>query len=310
MKTALAVTLTLGALLLTTPGAVAADRLPEVERLAELRAGLDDLLARYEALEQDAGRAWLRVAEAERAVRESGDLVRQAEERLNDRIRTIYQLGPGSTLDALLGAGSFADLATIGFYGERTLALDGAALRDSVVADAILVARRSEAEAARAQLGPRLTELRTLLAEMERAVAEAMVLAERARIDERERRELEAQREAIAAAATRQGSWDLGVIDYQQDQSHLLALLGPSGGQTCETPPGLVETGESFSGYASWYGWEFGGSRRPPVRSSTRRCSRPRTAGCRSGRSFGCATRVGARWSSSTTADPTAGSSA
>jgi rare lipoprotein A len=36
-------------------------------------------------------------------------------------------------------------------------------------------------------------------------------------------------------------------------------LLGPTGGRTCDAPDGLVETGESFAGYASWYGWEFGG---------------------------------------------------
>jgi len=38
------------------------------------------------------------------------------------------------------------------------------------------------------------------------------------------------------------------------DQTALLALLGPTGGRTCETPAGLRDTGQSFSGQASWYG--------------------------------------------------------
>jgi rare lipoprotein A len=39
----------------------------------------------------------------------------------------------------------------------------------------------------------------------------------------------------------------------------LLALLGPTGGRTCDTPEGLAPTGKVFDGYASWYGWKFGG---------------------------------------------------
>jgi hypothetical protein len=68
---------------------------------------------------------------------------------------------------------------------------------------------------------------------------------------------LQAQRALVAAAAARMGTWD--IIGYQDDQSPLLALLGPTGGRTCDTPEGLAPTGEVFDGYASWYGWEFGG---------------------------------------------------
>jgi hypothetical protein len=94
-----------------------------------------------------------------------------------------------------------------------------------------------------------------MLGVMQAKVDEATEIAERAHLEA----EIEAQRQEVAAAVARTGSWDLGVIDYGQDQSHLLALLGPTGGRTCETPEGLLETGQAFEGYASWYGWEFGG---------------------------------------------------
>jgi hypothetical protein len=90
-------------------------------------------------------------------------------------------------------------------------------------------------------------------------VREATALAEQAHVEAVAERAFQEQQREIADALSRSGSWDLGVIDYQQDQGSLLSLLGPTGGQTCDTPPGLVATGRTFSGYASWYGWEFAG---------------------------------------------------
>jgi rare lipoprotein A len=43
------------------------------------------------------------------------------------------------------------------------------------------------------------------------------------------------------------------------DQSALLALLGPDGGRGCDIPSGLQQTGQGFSGQASFYGEEFAG---------------------------------------------------
>jgi rare lipoprotein A (peptidoglycan hydrolase) len=111
------------------------------------------------------------------------------------------------------------------------------------------------AEASRVRLARRLDRLRSMLDVLQAKVDEATAIAEQAHLEA----EIEAQRRAVAEAVARAGSWDLGVIDYGQDQSHLLALLGPTGGRTCETPAGLVESEQAFEGYASWYGWEFGG---------------------------------------------------
>jgi hypothetical protein len=229
--------------------------LPEVRRLIRLHREVHRLFARYERLERAAGRGWMRVVEAELAVARVGDLVEDADTRLAERIRTAYQFGPGGTLEALLGASTFSDLATISIYTQRTIAMDETVLRESVVMDATLQAQRALAQASRARLAPGLQELRVLLQEIVRKQEEAIGLAAAASIEDEALRE---QQAAIAAAAARAGTWDI-IGGFGRDQSWLLALLGPAGGQTCDTPDGLVATGESFDGYASWYGWEFGG---------------------------------------------------
>jgi len=213
------------------------------------------MLARYAALEADAGRAWLAATQAARDVEAAERAAAAAKARLDQRVRTAYQFGPASSLEALLGAPTFADLALVSEYTFRRIAMDDAALRETLVMGVVLDARQAQAEAPRESLAPRLDRLRSMLRVMKGKVHEATKIARQARLEavvvERQRR--------IAEAAARAGSWDLGVIDYGQDQSHLLSLLGPTGGRTCETPDGLVETGQSFEGYASWYGWEFGG---------------------------------------------------
>lgn len=228
--------------------------LPQVQRLLKTHAEVHRLLARYERLERRVGRAWIRVVDAESAVRAAQLAVDAARARYEDRIRTAYQFGPAGAFDAMLGAASFADLASIGVYTERTLHVDEATIRDAAAAEADLAARSALALAERDRLEPRLEELRQLLARIERREARAVELATRASIEDQA---LAAERVAISQAAARQGTWD--IIGYREDQSGLLALLGPTGGRTCETPPGLVATGEAFEGYASWYGWEFGG---------------------------------------------------
>ncbi|MGH2672542.1 MAG: RlpA-like double-psi beta-barrel domain-containing protein [Actinomycetota bacterium] len=235
--------------------------LPEFRRLAELHRDLHHLLARYEALERHAGRAWLRTVGTIHRAEAAQAAVDSARLRFDQRVRAAYQFGPGGSIEALLGATTLADLAAIAEYTARTISIDDTAVRETLAAEAVLSAELARAEAERATFAPRLERLRSLLAKMQRKVDEAARLAERAHLEAETlaAQALAAQERQVAAAISRLGSWDLGVIDYQQDQSHLLAMLGPTGGQTCETPPDLVETGESFSGYASWYGWEFGG---------------------------------------------------
>ena len=231
--------------------------LSEVRRVRGLHGRLHDLLDRYERLERGAGRGWIRVVDAERAVAEAERAMNEAESALGARVRTAYQFGPGGAVEAMLGAGSLADLASISEYTARTIALEGSMLRDSIVARALVDARRAQARGSRERLEPALERLRAMLREMEAAVDEATEIARRASLEREALVALEAQQVAVSEAVARMGTWDL--IGYRDDQGPLLALLGPTGGRTCETPAGLSPTGEVFEGYASWYGWEFGG---------------------------------------------------
>jgi hypothetical protein len=230
---------------------------PRVQRLVRLEAELHDLRRRCAILERETGAAALAYVEAARAVDGAEQAVNEAHDSLDDRIRTAYQLGPGVMVEALLGAESFADLASISEYTSRTVVLDARSLHEVVVARAVAEARRASAAAVLAELQPRVRRLGDLLLEMHRKVDEAARLARQLYLDDRW---LEQQRAALAEADARRTGWDaLGTGATGKDQSALLALLGPTGGQTCEMPAGLVDTGESFSGYSTWYGWDFAG---------------------------------------------------
>jgi rare lipoprotein A (peptidoglycan hydrolase) len=265
----IALVLALAALIAAVPASAhdvhhlirASGDLPQVRRLAELHRELHHLLARYEALERHAGRAWLRTVGAIRRAGAAKAASDGARLRFDQRVRAAYQFGPGGSIEALLGATTLSDLSAIAEYTARTISIDDTVVRETLAAEAVMSAKLAQAEAERAAFAPRLERLRAMLATMQHKVEQAARLAERAHLEAEAlaAQALAVQERQIAAAMSRLGSWDLGVIDYQQDQSHLLAMLGPTGGQTCETPPDLVETGESFGGYASWYGWEFGG---------------------------------------------------
>jgi hypothetical protein len=234
--------------------------LPEVQRLVELHHELDAMLDRYAGIEGRLGRARLAAAQPGAAAQAASEAVDVAQATLDAQVRSAYQLGTGAELEAILGASSLPDLAAVAEFAARAIEVDDRALRATVLTNAIAATTRARAEAERVALEPRAARLVDLLDRMQEDLGEATALAQEAKLDSEAQAAFEAQQRAIAEAAARTGSWDLGVIDYQQDQSHLLALLGPTAGRTCDTPDGLVATGRSFSGYATWYGWEFGGN--------------------------------------------------
>jgi peptidoglycan hydrolase CwlO-like protein len=226
-------------------------------RVHALEDDLDVLLRRYDRIQRKAGHAAIRLLDRSRAVQAADDAVEGAREAMRERVRTAYELGPGSMLQAYLSAESFADLSVAHEYTARTLTYDARMLEALLKAEAVLLSRRHSAERADARLGAQRRNLRTLLADMRRTLNRARRIADRfGLVVDR----LEAQQRAIdEAAAAANGLAMLGVGATGADQSALLALLGPTGGRTCTTPPGLTDTGESFSGNASWYGWEFAG---------------------------------------------------
>ena len=225
--------------------------------LARLRERVERLLARHAGLERRVGRAAVAYVHAAQAADAARAAAERAEAALARRIRTAYQLGPGAALEAFLGAATLADAGSISEYAARTVALDERAVAEATLAREAAEAARDRADERLRTLRPELERLRESLARLGQELAEAEAAAERARW---EAAWLAEQRVALALAEARAEGWeDLRTLTWGEDQAPYLALLGPEGGRTCEIPPGLVATGEAFSGYASWYGWEFGG---------------------------------------------------
>lgn len=229
----------------------------KVARVQELEKQLAALKKRYERIESEAGRAALALVIASQAEEAAQQAVAAAQQQFDDRVRAAYEVGFGGAIQALLAADRLTDLPAIQEYTARVLSVDETAVAARTAAEADLAARRAEAERARAALAPTQRKLATLLAQMRSTLAEAERVADQANIDVAQ---LEAQRRALADAAAREVGRDaLAAGVTGRDQSALLALLGPMGGMTCDTPDGLQETGKSFTGYASWYGWDFAG---------------------------------------------------
>jgi rare lipoprotein A len=226
-------------------------------RVHALEDQLDVLLLRYATIERKAGHAAIRLLDRSRAVDEADAAVAQARNRMEDRVRTAYELGPGSMIQAFLSAETFADLSVAHEYTSRTLTFDADLLARLRRAEASLLDRQHAAERADARLVSQRTNLHRLLAEMRATLNRARRIADRFGLVVHR---LEEQQSAIDEAAAREAG--LGLLGFGAtgaDQSALLALLGPTGGRTCETPEGLTDTGERFSGDASWYGWDFAG---------------------------------------------------
>ena len=262
-----ALVVALAAILVSAPAAASpigqqlsqarADRETKLVRLVHLRGQLHALSVRYSILERQAGRASLRLVTATLQVQEARIAVAEAQALLDRHARTVYEVGPSGVIEALLSAATFADVAAANEYSARALGADADVLQATESTQAVLAVKRAGAARVRQLLLSKQMALASILAEMQSAVTEAERLADRAG---RAVASLEAQQAAIESASEREAGRDLivgGVVGA--DQSKLLALLGPTGGRTCEIPDGLRDTGNSFSGLATWYGWEFAG---------------------------------------------------
>ncbi len=228
-----------------------------VARLNALEAHLDSLMARYRELEPLVGRAAVRLLTAWRAEREATDRLAEAQRALADRVRAAYELGPGAALEVFLSADSMADLLSMQEFASRAMAADAETVQELRVAEEVLRERRAAAEHARLALAPQQRRLSALLSRAQAEVAEAERVARSLGL---EVSSLEEKRLALLDAADREVGRNLLLGgNVGADQSDLLALLGPSEGRGCAIPEGLRDTGKSFSGDASWYGWDFAG---------------------------------------------------
>jgi peptidoglycan hydrolase CwlO-like protein len=228
-----------------------------LQQVHTLEDAFDGLLARYETTAAKAGHAAIRLVDRSRDVAAADEAVADARAELRARVRTAYELGPGSLLEAFLSAQTFADISVAHEYTSHALSFDAHVLDRLQHAEAMLVSRQHAAEDAQARLEAQRRHLARLLAEMRHTLNTARRIADRFGLQVRR---LEAQQQAVDEAAAQQtGLGGLSVGATGADQSALLALLGPTGGRTCGTPEGLTDTGQSFSGDASWYGWDFAG---------------------------------------------------
>jgi peptidoglycan hydrolase CwlO-like protein len=242
------------------------DRLTEArtrrERAAlvvrELRSSIDEL-----AVERDRVIAEVERTAAELVAAYVGEMAADtrlalAQERLGDRARAAYQLGPAAPLALLLAAQSPADLVAAHEFTAHALEADLDAIEEVELARARLEMYRARVEDERRLLGDQQQQLQALLDEMDGKLAQAKAAAREAGLVVEA---LEDQFRAIEAARARQAALLQYMLDSGAgiDQSALLDLLGPTGGRTCATPDGLEDTGADIVGDASWYGWDFAG---------------------------------------------------
>lgn len=228
----------------------------ETLRNAEQR--LAAALKEYREVQQRLSQAAIDVVSSYQAQELLTDELAAAQEALDRRATEAYEAGPAITLEMFLGSATPADFASAQEFAARTFAVDEETVAEvtrlrATLAD--LTIRREARQQELAESAGRLEELAS------RAVADLRVARAEARkaglAVRKLQREARALREASAAADASLGA----LVDPSRgkDQSQLLALLGPTGGRTCEIPPGLRDTGRDLAGYSSWYGWEFAG---------------------------------------------------
>jgi rare lipoprotein A (peptidoglycan hydrolase) len=219
---------------------------------------LDGLLARFQAARLDLSSTAADLVEAYQSQRTLTDRLDQAQAELDERAAEAYILGPGAAIDVYLGARTLADFSSVSMYVQSAFGTEGRVVDDVVRAKADLAALTASLQARQGDLAASVETLAALSDEATAEMDDALAQASAAKVEvdrlEEEQRRLEEAAAEVARALD-------GLIDSSRgtDQSALMALLGPTGGKTCDTPDGLVDTGEQLEGMSSWYGWEFAG---------------------------------------------------
>jgi peptidoglycan hydrolase CwlO-like protein len=261
-------------IVLLSPGwgrAQASDDLDEARRnrdaaaaeVARLTKQIRRLSEQYRPLEREARKAAARVIDAyqhEMTVQAELDEARTV---LDERASAAYRAGPGAILSAYMQvitqSGTFADLHSADMLIEYALQADVNHAVEVLDDHAEALAARRAVERERGRLLRREVRLASLRSALERKLTQAQALAKAAGLKvadlEREHRRL---LQAAQRGLDRQNHALLGDPDASLEE--LLALLGPNGGRGCAIPSKLKMTGQSFSGLASWYGWDFAGN--------------------------------------------------
>lgn len=232
----------------------------EVARLTKQIRKLSD---RYVPLEREARKVAARLIDAyqrEMAVQAELDEARSV---LDERASAAYRAGPGAILAAYMEvitqSGTFADLHSADLLIEYTLEADVDQAVDALNHHEDARAARRAVERERGRLLQQEVRLASLRSALETRLARAQALAKAAGLKVAE---LERQQRRLLQAAQRdmQRQQHALIGDPDASLAELLELLGSDGGRGCAIPPALEMTGQSFSGLASWYGWDFAGN--------------------------------------------------
>jgi peptidoglycan hydrolase CwlO-like protein len=239
------------------------DRDAAEARVHRLTSDIGVLSQRYRRLEAEAQEMAARLLDAYRHEMSVQSELEAAQSVLEDRANAAYRAGPGAILAAYLQAitqaGTFADLHSADLLIEHALEADVDEAVDVLKDRTQARSARRSVQRQREQLVRRETRLATLRAMLQAKLAQAEAIARAAglQVEELEREE----RRLLAAARRDRGRQEQALVgDLDADLEGLLALLGQNGGRGCAIPPALSLTGQTFSGLASWYGWDFAGN--------------------------------------------------
>ncbi len=240
---------------------VARGALRDAER--RLRA----LIEEFRAIQQRLSESAIDVVASYQSQDVLTDELAQAQETLDRRATEAYEAGPAITLELFLGSATPADFASAQEFAARAFVVDEETVGEVTKLRTALADLTSQREARQQDLAAAAERLEGLASEAVEELRGAREKARKAgltvrRLQQEQRALQQARAAANHARAAANHSLD-GLVDPSRgkDQSDLLALLGPSGGRTCQIPSGLKDTGRRLSGYSSWYGWEFAGRR-------------------------------------------------
>jgi peptidoglycan hydrolase CwlO-like protein len=231
--------------------------------VAQLTRQIRKLSDRYMPLEAEARKVAARLIDAyQREMAVQAEL-EEARHVLDARASAAYRAGPGAILAAYMEvitqSGTFADLHSADLLIEYALQADVNQALDVLHDHEDARAARRAVERERGRLLQREVRLASLRSALETRLDRAHALAKAAGLQVAE---LERQQRRLLKAAQRglDRQQDALIGDPDASLAELLALLGPDGGRGCAVPPALEMTGQSFSGLASWYGWDFAGN--------------------------------------------------
>jgi hypothetical protein len=239
-----------------TLGVAQEKRAQAMEELQSVSVDFDTLAARYARVQARADLAAAKLVDALLQESQLQSEAARARALLDGRADAIYRAGPGAFMDVLLGSDGPGDYLARQELVERAL---GEGVDDAATA---IRARDDAGDLIRGMEVARqdLVDLQMELADI-RNVMEIRLAQAQADVDAADRRiaQIERQRQELIDAATLEQHY-LDLIAVDGELSQLLELLGPTGGQGCDIPPGLQTTGQTFEGEASFYGEEFAGN--------------------------------------------------